>query len=92
MQHIVAPYEADAQLAYLASIPEHEGGVAAGEPLESPSHTFFSLICSSTFAAICAVVSALEASMPITLLASPVCWPDCLPPRPALLSTHRSCN
>lgn len=26
----MAPYEADAQLAYLSSLPEREGGVAAG--------------------------------------------------------------
>ena len=30
VEFVVAPFEADAQLAYLTSIPEHEGGVAAG--------------------------------------------------------------
>ena len=30
VDYVVAPYEADAQLAHLASLPEAEGGVAAG--------------------------------------------------------------
>lgn len=74
----MAPFEADAQLAYLSSIPEHVGGVAAGAPQSAcmlPNHWLRRLA---------QVACARVPSSPLASLTC--CPPSRILPRPAVVS------